>query len=278
MESVMKFFLIYFYTFYVMQNDSFSVVPCINDHDQKNETQFNMQMPSVLDSLYQNGSMVTKDITLNYKFYDSGASEKRPFIIFLHGAGERGNDNYRQLTWGVSDILTQSKALGEDPIVFIPQCPEGFRWVEVHWGDESHIQPETPSKPLEAVMKIVDSLLTVLPIDLNRIYLTGISMGGFGTWDYVIREPELFAAVIPVCGGADVEKLSQIATIPTWIFHGDSDTVVLTKRSRDAYKKLKQLGAPVLYTEFEQTGHNAWIPAYQLPELYQWLFKQRKQN
>jgi predicted peptidase len=194
----------------------------------------------------------------------------------LHGAGQRGNDNESQLKWGVFDIIEQSLKLGEDPIVFIPQCPEDFRWVEVHWGDSSHSMPKNPSKPLGAVMKMIDSLIIELPIDSNRIYLTGMSMGGFGTWDLMMREPNLFAAAVPVCGGADNSKLVTIKHIPLWVFHGNDDTVVLPERSQIDVRRLKELGADVIYTEFSEVGHNSWTPAYSQKELYQWLFKQRK--
>lgn len=227
-------------------------------------------------NLFTSGSVTADSITLKYQLYNSGSLKKRPLILFLHGAGERGNDNQKQLSWGVNDIINHSISLGEDPILLAPQCPEGFRWVEVNWQDSSHSQPIEPSKPLKIVMNLVDSLINKLAIDTNRMYLTGISMGGFGTWDYLIRNPELFAAAIPICGGVDETKLNAIVSVPVWVFHGSLDTVVLTSRSRNAVSELKKLGSKVLYTEYSELSHNVWSKTYENLNVLKWLFNQKK--
>lgn len=223
-----------------------------------------------------NGIITQSEISIPYKLYKSKSTKKRPLVIFLHGAGQRGSDNESQLKWAISDIIEQSLKLGEDPILFIPQCPEEFRWVEVNWSDSSHIQPEMPSKPMAAVLYEIEKLMQEQPIDPNRIYLTGMSMGGYGSWDLAMRKPEWFAALVPVCGGADNSKLDIVQKIPTWIFHGSNDNVVLPLRSQSAFHRLKQLNAPVIYTEFNGVDHNAWTPAYSSAELFQWLYKQHK--
>ena len=208
--------------------------------------------------LFTAGAIITDSLNLKYQLLNSGSSQKRPLIIFLHGAGERGSDNKKQLTWGISDIIEHSKKLDEDPIILVPQCPEEFRWVEVNWEDSSHHQSQEVSKPLQIVMNLVDSLIQELPVDLNRIYITGISMGGFGTWDYIVRDPDLFAAAIPICGGADESTLKAIVNMPLWVFHGSLDTIVLPLRSRNAVNELKKMGSKVLYTEYKDATHNSW--------------------
>jgi predicted peptidase len=236
----------------------------------------NAQMKNEYKSLFTAGSIVTESLNLKYQLLNSGSLEKKPLIIFLHGAGERGSDNEKQLLWGVSDIIKHSRKLGEDPIILVPQCPEEFRWVEVNWEDSIHIQPHEASKPLQIVMNLVDSLIQELPIDLNRIYITGISMGGFGTWDYIVRDPSLFAAAIPICGGADIASLKTIKDLPLWVFHGTLDSIVLPTRSRNAVNELKKLGSSVLFTEYSDATHNSWTRTYENQHVLEWLFKQKK--
>ncbi|NCP84723.1 MAG: prolyl oligopeptidase family serine peptidase [Bacteroidetes bacterium] len=233
-------------------------------------------MKNEFKALFSSDTMITETLNLNYQLLNSGSLEKRPLIIFLHGAGERGSDNEKQLFMGVSDIIENSKLLGEDPILLVPQCPIGYQWVEVNWGDSSHTQPKEISRPLQIVMNLVDSLIQDLPIDLNRIYITGLSMGGFGTWDYVVRKPDLFAAAIPICGGADESTLKKIANVPLWVFHGSLDNIVLPIRSRNAVNELKKNGSNVLYTEYPDASHNCWTRTYKNKSVYEWLFKQRR--
>ena len=124
---------------------------------------------------------------------------------------------------------------GEDreaAFVIAPQCPEGKKWVEIDWSADSHTMPAEPSEPLAAVFELVDTLLKTQPIDAKRIYITGLSMGGYGTWDAIQRRPDMFAAAVPVCGGGDPALAKQIQFTPIWAFHGDQDQAVKVKRSR----------------------------------------------
>ena len=121
----------------------------------------------------------------------------------------------------------------------------------------------------------LDQLIAKKPIDTRRIYLTGLSMGGYGTWDLIARQPERFAAAIPICGGGDPATAERIKHIPLWVFHGDADSAVKVSRSRDMVAALKQAGGEPKYTEYEGVGHDSWTRTYKSPEIYEWLFSQR---
>lgn len=201
-----------------------------------------------------------------------------PLVLFLHGAGERGDDNAKQLVHGCRDFAADALRGKHPCFVVAPQCPGGKQWVEVPWSGLAHEMPAKPSDPLRLAVALVESLKGELPVDADRVYVTGLSMGGFGTWDAVQRFPKLFAAAVPVCGGGDArpESVKPIAGLPVWIFHGDKDTVVKTSRSRDMVAALKQAGGAPRYTEYPGVGHNSWSQAYATPELYDWLFAQKK--
>ena len=205
-------------------------------------------------------------------------SEKYPLVLFLHGAGERGNDNNIQLVNGVKNFASEQIRKTYPCYVIAPQCAEGFRWVEVPWNLLSHKQPEKPSVYLDLSMKLIDSLIKNLNIDTNRIYITGLSMGGFGTWDAISRYPNKFVAAIPICGGGDTAKTELIKNVAIWAFHGENDKVVKVSRSRDMISAIKRAGGTPKYTEYPNTGHDAYTKTYKNIDLYKWLFSQSKLN
>ena len=171
-----------------------------------------------------------KGDTLNYRmlFPDADPLRKYPLVIFLHGSGERGNDNEAQLKWGVMNFATDQNMTLHPAIVIAPQCPEPMSWSNVKRGkdnDDIALQPE-PSKPMALVIGLIRRLIKTMPVDTNRIYITGLSMGGLGTYDAIERYPDLFAAAVPVCGGGDTSLAASIAHIPIWIFHGAEDPAV----------------------------------------------------
>lgn len=125
---------------------------------------------------------------------------------------------------------------------------------------------------------LLQKLQATLPVDTARIYITGLSMGGFGTWDIVQRMPNTFAAAMPVCGGGDTEMANAIKNVPIWVFHGGSDNVVKTSRSRDMIAALKKAGGKPLYTEYKGVGHVCWGQTYANKEVLNWLFGQRKKS
>lgn len=200
-------------------------------------------------------------------------------LLFLHGAGERGTDNRAQLKHGISQMLDYIRKHGEKVIVLVPQCPAGKQWVDTPWSAESHTIPEQPSEPMALVMKLVDAKIKEFGVDQKRLYVTGISMGGYGTWDLVSRQPDRFAAAIPVCGGADLACADRLKHLPLNVFHGDSDTTVPTIRSRNMVNALKEAGSrKVIYHELYKCGHDSWTPAYNDSRTWEWLFEQRKKS
>ena len=200
-----------------------------------------------------------------------------PLVVVLHGAGERGTNNSSQLTHGSSVFLDAKNRSAYPSFVIFPQCPPDKRWVEVDWGDpKPHQMPKDPSVPMSLVLELVPTLMTSLPIDPHRVYVMGLSMGGFGTWDILMRKPEWFAAGVPICGGADNAQAARIATIPLWVWHGGADEVVKTVRARTMVEALKAAGGSPKYTELPGVGHDSWSAAFASPDLLPWLYAQKR--
>jgi predicted peptidase len=129
---------------------------------------------------------------------------------------------------------------------------------------------------MKLLMELIKEVKTKLPVDTSRIYITGLSMGGYGTFDAIERYPHVFAAAVPVCGGGDTSKASSIAHIPIWIFHGAEDAVVNPQLSLDMVEALTKAGAHPGFTQYPEVGHFSWLSAYNDPLLLEWLFRQRK--
>lgn len=199
-----------------------------------------------------------------------------PLVIFLHGAGERGGDNEKQLVHGVPNFAADENRKKYPCYLIAPQCPEQQKWSDVDWGADRTALPPRPSESARLTLELIDALRKEFPIDPRRIYLTGLSMGGYGTWDLLARHPEVFAAGVPVCGGGDEATAPTIATIPIWAFHGGKDTVVKPERSRRMIEAIKKAGGTPKYTEYPTVGHDSWVRAYRDPALMEWLFAQRR--
>jgi predicted peptidase len=136
--------------------------------------------------------------------------------------------------------------------------------------------PEQPSQPLRQTLELVAALQKEFSIDPARLYITGLSMGGFGVWDAIQRQPDWFAAAAPICSGGDVSLAKKITGVPVWAFHGDADGTVKVRRSRDMIAALKAAGGTPKYTEYQGVGHDSWTATYRDPELYKWLFAQKR--
>jgi predicted peptidase len=199
-----------------------------------------------------------------------------PLILFFHGAGERGSDNKRQMKHGVWDLLLYARKQRKPVIIIAPQCPAGEQWVNTPWGDLSHTMPEKPSTSMQLVMGLLRQSIKTLPVDEKRIYVTGLSMGGFGVWDIIQRHPEIFAAALAVCGGGDTALAPRLTALPIWAFHGGKDTVVKPARSRDMIAAIKKAGGTPRYTEYKGVGHNAWSRTYRNRDVLAWLLDQKK--
>ncbi|MFM8173982.1 MAG: prolyl oligopeptidase family serine peptidase [Pirellulaceae bacterium] len=216
------------------------------------------------------------DKSLKYRILEPArATEPLPVVLFLHGAGERGDDNTKQLVHGVSQFVSKEAQEKHPCYVIVPQCPAGRRWVEVDWSADQHDLPETSSDSLALAVAIVRDLIEQKKADPTRIYITGLSMGGYGTWDAIARYPDLFAAAVPICGGGDPKTAPRFKQLPVWCFHGGRDGVVKPERSREMVKALEQSGGKPKYTEYPEAGHDSWTATYANPELHQWLFEQR---
>jgi predicted peptidase len=200
--------------------------------------------------------------------------KKYPVVLFLHGAGERGNDNEKQLVHGVGEFAKAENRKKYPCFLVAPQCPKGQGWSDflAKPGKEAEKQAE----PGAAVFDLICALSYSIPIDCDRIYITGLSMGGFGTWDLITRNPGYFAAAVPVCGGGDPKQAEKIAKIPIWAFHGGKDTLVKPERSREMVEALKKAGGKPKYTEYPDVGHNSWVKAYQDADMMKWLFEQKR--
>ena len=207
---------------------------------------------------------------------DFDPTEKYPLVIFLHGAGERGDDNVAQLKHGMKDFCDPSRREKYRCYVLAPQCPKNARWADIDWSKkEMHIPAET-SDSMKLVFEVVDRMVADAAIDKNRIYVTGLSMGGYGTWDCLYRRPDFFAAALPICGGVSTEVAESIKHVPVWCFHGADDKVVTVDYSRDMIASLKAAGGTPKYTEYPGVGHDSWSTTYANPQIYEWLFSQRR--
>ena len=206
------------------------------------------------------------------------AGKKYPIVIFFHGAGERGDDNEKTLIHGVKTFATEEFLKKYPCFVVVPQCPNEQMWMGFPWTVEKVVLPEKPTESLSLAMQCLDSLEKEFPIDTDREYVTGLSMGGFGTWESIVRSPNRFAAAVPICAGCDVTKAKSIAHLPIWAYHGAKDGVVKVERSREIIEALKAAGGTPKYTEYPEVGHDSWNGAYKDQAMYEWLFSQRRKS
>jgi len=186
------------------------------------------------------------------------AREKWPFILFLHGAGERGQNLELVKKLGIPKIVARSP---DFPFIAVsPQCPAGEYWRT----------------------DLLDSLLAMVienyKVDKEMVYLTGVSMGGYAAWMLAIGNPGMFAAVAPVCGGGDSREVWKLKEVPVWAFHGARDAVVPLFRSEQMVDALRDSGGDVQLTVYPEAGHDSWTPTYDNPELYEWFLKHRRKS
>lgn len=212
------------------------------------------------------------------------ASKKYPLVYFLHGAGERGNDNEAQLTHGSSLFLQDSIRQNYPSIVVFPQCPEKSFWSNVKFTNDSitgawqfQFQPDgEPTIAMKLAEELLKKLMKDFPVNKKQVYITGLSMGGMGTFEMVRRNPKLFAAAMPICGGAEPSTSAKLTKTKWWVFHGDSDNVVPEHFSKDMVDALKAAGADVKYSVYPGVGHNSWDNAFAEPMFMAWMFSNKK--
>jgi predicted peptidase len=199
------------------------------------------------------------------KGYDAKGERRWPLILFLHGAGERGTNVWKVATHGPPK---NAAAQADFPFIIVsPQCPERQIWSK------------------DVLLALLDEITAKHAVDTRRIYLTGLSMGGYGTWDLGLTHPEKFAAIVPICGGGQMiavllssrDRGEALKSLGVWAFHGGKDPVVPLEESQRMVDALKKVGASdVKLTVYPDAGHDSWIEAYKNPELYDWLLKHER--
>ncbi len=216
---------------------------------------------------------------LRYRFSapeGTGEGKTYPLILFLHGSGERGTDNNAQLRNGVKDILRGAEKLGQPVFLIAPQCPPEQWWAAPR-EDRLALRDAGGKNPLlDAVLAFVKEPAEKPPVHPNRFYLTGLSMGGFGTFDLLARSPQTWAAAIPICGAGDPGSVSKFKDIPIRIFHGADDEVVPPQGSELMAAALRKAGGKAELTICPGVGHNSWDKAYRDPEVIRWLLAQKR--
>ena len=244
--------------------------------------------------------------SISYRFFTPSPKEEElyPLIIALHGAGERGNDNEAQIKYHkLATVWADSINQANHPcFVIAPQCPKNNRWVDADWNLNTFDFESTQiSNELAAVNDLIEKTIKKYPIDKRRIYITGLSMGGFGTWYMLMKYPKLFAAAIPMSGAGDPQLACDISNIPIWNFHGDIDKAVPVEGSRLMIEALNKCGSKALmipnpnsnkvlenkeltkkimnsdliYTEYKNKGHVIWKESYENSLVREWLFSKR---
>jgi predicted peptidase len=207
-------------------------------------------------------SVVRRNVRLPYLLYTpQAAAQKMPLLVFLHGLGERGTDSSVLKRVGPPKLIEAGR---EFPfLVAAPLCPPDSSWV----------------LELDALRGLLHELIRRCPVDTSRIMLTGLSMGGFGTWHCAVENPHAFAAIAPICGGQVSatglsSRVGAISHLPTWAFHGAKDEVVPIERSIEMVDALRAAGGNVKLTVYPQAGHDSWTETYENPLLYEWLTAQ----
>jgi predicted peptidase len=196
-----------------------------------------------------------------------------PLVLFLHGSGERGDDNKAQLKHGVMPIIRGAEKLGKPVFLIAPQCPAD-RWWSAPAPDRTALTAASQPNPLmEAVLGLVADIQKNHPVDPKRFHVTGISMGGFGTWDLLGRAPGRIASAIPICGGGDPAQAAKFKDVPVWAFHGAADQVVPAGATRSMIEALEKAGGKPKVTYYPGVSHDSWTRTYDNPEVIRWLLE-----
>lgn len=239
--------------------------------------------------LFQKKSFTREGKTLNYRILYPNRYKKTkayPVITFLHGSGERGDNNEAQLIHGGALFVNDTVRNMLNAIVIFPQCPNDSTWRYMKTRRDTTTTTgrafdlsfsQVPTTPAKLVKLLLDSLVKAKKADAKRMYIGGLSLGGFGTFDMIERYPSFFAAAFPICGGGDTNKANQFSgKVAVWLFHGDNDKSVDVNNSRQYYAALRALGADTKYTEYAGVGHNSWDNAFKEKVLIPWALSKSK--
>mgnify|MGYP002478155563 FL=1 len=209
-------------------------------------------------------------LAVRYSIYippDYSPDKSWPVVLFLHGAGQAGTDGFAPTRTGLGKAI-RNRDKPFPAIVVFPQAQKRERDILSTW------HPDRPEG--QRALAILDQVQKDFRIDPQRVYLTGISMGGYGAWALASRHPERFAAIVPICGGGDRDAAGALKSVPCWCFHGSDDPAVRVDNSRRMIDALKQAGGKPRYTEYPGVRHNCWDQAYATDELWTWLLEQRR--
>ncbi|MFI5452057.1 prolyl oligopeptidase family serine peptidase [Pedobacter sp. UC225_61] len=236
-------------------------------------------------SKYKKENFIQGTDTLKYRILypeNFDATKKYPVVFFLHGSGERGNDNEKQLTHGAKLFLKEEFRKTNPAIVIFPQCEENGYWSNVEIEEVSGKRFFTfqkggePTKPMALLLKLTDHFLNQSFVNKSKVYVGGLSMGGMGTFEILRRKPHTFAAAFAICGGDNPANAKKYKNVPLWIFHGGLDDVVNPQLSYNVYRELKKLGHEPKYTIYLKANHNSWDSTFAEPNLLPWLFSNHK--
>lgn len=235
---------------------------------------------SLIPELDKKGSFRQNNDSIPYRLIDpdkADPTKKYPLLVYLHGSGSRGNDNEKPLRNFLPFITDSARTKNKLPcFILIPQCPLNDVWVSFP-GFPNSLSATTEATPsAKLVLALIHHLIETKHMDSNRIYLTGFSMGGEGTFDLLGREPGLFACGVSLAAIADTAKAHIIKNIPTWTFHGNADNVNNIKYIRLMIDALRQQGGNPKFTELVNMQHDCRNEAYRNEELWQWIFEQHK--
>ena len=210
--------------------------------------------------------------------YNEDQPGKPAILVFLHGIGERGSENLASIRLAVPEIVKQIKASGQKVILLAPQCPGDQLWSTRHRGGAEAKLTEKPRPALGMVPVLIQKKIREFDADPDRVYITGLSLGGYGTWDLMERYGTgLFAAGMTCSGGGDPSQAEKMKDLPIWIFHGEADQTLPVMLSRRMYAALKEAGSDVVfYREYPGVPHDCWTRTYQNPEVWNWLFSQKR--
>lgn len=206
------------------------------------------------------------------------AAAKVPLLLVFHGAGERGKDNIKQLQDWVAGWTSEEVQSKHPCIILMPQCPGNEQWVNTPWKEGSYSLDKIPvSASMKLATELFYKILEEKPVDKSRIYIMGASMGGFGTWDFIMRHPEIPAAAAPVCGAGDPSKAGLLTHLPIWTFHGDKDTTVPFAGSEDMISAIQKAGGTkAKFTVYRNVRHDSYNKAWKEVDLVDWMFTQKK--
>jgi predicted peptidase len=217
------------------------------------------------------------NVRLKYRYFEPVTKSTCPLLVILHGAGERGSDNIKQLDYSTIMFIKEIRKK-YSPLILLPQCPSDNVWT---------INPKRPfnnfnldsipvSPTLEIVRDIILKLVKEYPVDAGRIYIIGYSMGGTGTWEMILRNPDLFTAAITICAASDPLKVSLVKNIHIWAFSAENDQIYDYRETEETVEKLKEYNSDMKYTLYRNQGHNIWGLIFKDPEVSEWLFSKRK--